>query len=264
MARDICLKPCVPTQGFGASTVTIPLMGSQIIGAGNLSLQGGCSNCEIASNILLQLNVLLGGLGIPLCVLGCLASVIAAVQAVPDSLGPPPNPVKLVTAIANIAIKCECVLGFALPPPAGVICDFIQLIADILTVLDVVVDCLVGLITSILALNIQATLLLTGPPASQQAAACLLEQLQLLMDGLNSNLGSLSTLIQAIQPVIQFLATVPGLSTVLNPLIAGFAALTAATPQGTAPQAFLAELTTFQSVLDSVTTAFQTIAEICP
>ena len=53
-------------------------MGS-ILAQGNLTLEGGCAGCEIVSALLLQINPALSGLGIPLCLLGCLGAVIGAI-----------------------------------------------------------------------------------------------------------------------------------------------------------------------------------------
>lgn len=199
MPRNICIQPCPPTSSF---SVSIPFMGSMTASAA-LTLQGGCSGCELVSNFMLQITPTLSALGVPLCILGCIASIIGALQAVPDIVGPPPNPSGLITAIINVEKKCACVLEFALPPPVGAVCEFLKMIQGILTAIDKAITCVIGLLTHLITLNAKAQILLLSPvPAQRIAGNCLNKQVQAMMDDLNNKFGTINGLISLLSPVV--------------------------------------------------------------
>lgn len=266
MARNICLKVCAPTTKL-VPQFQIPLMGSAMKAGGALTLAGGCNGCELIGNLLLQLNPLMGALGLPLCILGCLASVVKFAQAVPDSLGPPPDPTQLVQAISDVAVNCQCVVSFALPPPVGVICDFLKMVRDILNILEAFVTCITGLLNHLGTLNIKATLLLARPdPRLRNAGVCLTSQVQKLTDALNGKLEPLGTLFGVINPIITLLAAVtpPPFQSVMTDLQDGFAVFTGSIPIGTPPGDFLDAVNTFSTTLTAVTTSFAAIVSVCP
>src|SRR5579872_6409879 len=111
MARVICVKPCVPNF---ATQITIPFLPTAVKSVANIDLKSDCSGCQLLASLFLQLNPFLMALGIPLCLLGCVTAIVAVVQAIPDSLGPPPDPTKLTSAIANVVKNCACVLNSVL------------------------------------------------------------------------------------------------------------------------------------------------------
>lgn len=264
MSRLICLKPCAPLPPLN---LTIPFMGAGLSGSGNLNLDSGCANCEIVGNFMLQLNPLLSALGLPLCLLGCAAAMLEFALAVPDALGPPPNPGKLVTAVTNLAPACSCLVGMALPPPVGPICDFLKMVRDIVQLFFEILSCLVGLVQHLITLNLSASLMLGSPvPGIVSAGQCLSDQILLLMDALNGKLGGFNTIIGIMKPIFTLLgALVPSpFNTQITNLQNGFAVFTASTSIGTPPGSFLTSLQTLVTIVGDVYAALQTLAQVCP
>ncbi len=265
MARVICIKPC-PTNIL-LPQLTVPMMGSAMKAQGNLSLQGGCDGCELVGNFLLQLNPLLGALGLPLCLLGCAGALMGFVKAVPDSLGPPPDPTILIQRVSDVVEKCKCVVSMVLPPPIGAICDFLKMVRDIVSLFANIISCLVGLITHLSSFSLKASIMLTSPiPEVRATGNCLVDQGQGMTDLLNQKLGALGTLLSIIQPVFDLLALVvpPPFADTITDFKNGFAALTGSTPEGTTPGDFLEALQDFSDVVTDVSTAFASIVAICP
>lgn len=264
MARTVCIKPCPPN--LVLPQVRLPIMGP-LKAQGNFSLQGGCNGCELVGNLLLQLNPMLGSLGLPLCVLGCVGAIVKFTKAVPDSLGPPPDPTALASALAGVILKCKCVVEIALPPPIGLICQFLKMVSDIVTLISQVVTCLVGLVTHLLSFNLKAAILLGSPDAAMKATgSCLIDQGQGMLDLLLAKLGSLGALLALLEPVFDLLAEVvpaPFNQTIID-LKSGFATFNAGSTQGAPPGTFLTTLQTFSTILQTVATAFATIVSVCP
>lgn len=264
MARVICLKPCPPQ---GPLSITIPLMGSVLSAGGNLSLSGGCSGCEAVGNLMNQLGPTLSSLGLPLCVLGCAGALVGFANAVSAALGPPPDPTKLVTALENILTQCQCVVGMALPPPVGPICDFLKLTRDMTGMLSSVTSCLTGLLTHLVTLNVRSGLMLGDlNPAVVSAGQCLQTQVQAMTDqlggkmqgfvGITAIMGPIFTLLQSLLPS-QF-------GTAISNLTAGMSAFTGSIPAGTIPSDFLTSVTTLSNTLTEVYSVLQTLAMVCP
>jgi hypothetical protein len=264
MARTICIKPCASLSTLTA--LTVPLMGGSLeANPPGLAITNDCPGCNFSISLLAQLNTYLSSLGIPLCALGCLAAVITAVQAVPDSLGPPPDPGKLVSAIANVVTKCECVFQFALPPPIGAICAFLILVAEILELIAAIVSCLVSLVMSLTSLNIKASILMSSDnPAVVAAGQCMAGNIQGYMDLLGNQLGGLKTLWAVLQPILSLLDIVPGLSTVIGPFMSVFQALICGLGAGTSVSIALTDLLVFQTAVQDVADAVVDIAAACP
>ena len=65
---------------------------------------------DVCKDILGQVNVALAGLAPIMCLIDCALAVIGAVKAVPESIGPPPDPTVLVKAITDMVEKCACLL----------------------------------------------------------------------------------------------------------------------------------------------------------
>lgn len=264
MSREICVRPCPPPTKI---SITIPLMGGAMAAQAGLDLTIGCSGCELAANLLLQLNPILGSLGIPICILGCVAAVIGAVQAVPGSLGPPPDPTALVEAIENMVTKCDCLLQFALPPPAGAICDFLKFIRDIIALLDVIITCAVDLVTHLITLNLSAALKLGDSNDNvKKAGQCLADQTQGLMDAFGQKMITLQDLFNIIIPIIDLLKVVvpPPFEDVMSDLSDGMAIFTGSISVGVPPGDFLDSLNALKTAVDTANTAMQSIVSVCP
>ena len=247
--------------------MTIPLMGGDIQAVSDFTLRGGCDGCELISNMMLQISPVLGSLGMPLCLLGCVGAVMQAVQAVPDSLGPPPDPTALIQAVNNMLDKCKCVLESALPPPAGTVCQFLKMIRDIVVLCGMAFECVIGLLTHLTGMNVKAALLMANEtPEIAEAGECLSSQVQGMTDNLTVKMGSLQALFVIVQPVIDLLAAVipPPFSSVMDDIKNGFLAFTGSTPSGTLPGDVLAALTILNDVFQVAIDAFVAIVSVCP
>lgn len=264
MSRDIFVQPCVPTS---LPSVTVPMMAASISAQGSLSSSTDCAGCEVLGGLMTQLGPMFGALGVPVCLLSCVGSVINAVKAVPDSLGPPPDPTALIQAIAEMISKCSCVVEIALPPPVGIICGFLKMTSDLVTVAASVLACGTAIVTDITVVQLRATTLSSSPvPALAAQGAYLGTQAQKLMDTFNVKLQPLSVIFSMIQPVFDLLSAVvpPPFNATISAVLAGFSAFTSATPPGTDPAVFLTALTTLSGVMSTAATAFASIVSVCP
>lgn len=265
MARTVCVKPCA--SDLPLPQLKVPLMGSAMKAQGNLSVQGGCDGCELAGNFLMQISPLIGSFGLPLCLLGCTNALVAFAQAIPDSLGPPPDPSVLISRVSDVVTKCKCVVSIVLPPPVGIVCDFLVMVRDIINLFATTVNCLVGLVTHLASFSAKAGALLASPSAASRATGlCLVDQGQAMTDQLGQKLGSLGALLEVLDPIFTLLAdVVPApFDDTVNDFKNGFAVLSGSTPPGTAPGDFLEALTTFNEVLQTMAVTFSTIVSVCP
>lgn len=265
MARKICIRPCPVS--IALPQIKIPMMGNAMKAQGDLAIKGGCDGCELVGNLLLQLNPLLGALGLPLCLLGCAGAIVGFVKAIPDAIGPLPDPTVIITAVSNVVTKCNCVVSMALPPPVGVICDFLLMVRDIINMITTIIVCLVGLVTHLASFTLKAAILLADPdPAMQATGQCLGDQGQLMMNLLNQKATALGAILAILEPVFTLLAAVtpPPFATTIQDLKNGFASFSGSTPSGCPPGTYLTSLTTLSSVMQTVANTFTTIVAVCP
>lgn len=263
MARDVCVMPCPPADII--PKITIPFMGEGMFAQADFSFTGGCDGCELVSNFMLQLQPLLGSFGLPLCLLGCMTSFITLALSLEDALGPPPNPGAIIAAIAQVVERCQCVIKLAMPPPAGPLCQFLLMLRDIIVIIKMVADCIIGLIRHLISLNLSASLLL-GDPDTEKAGACLAAQVQALCDALRGKMDPVTKLWQIIQPILQLLAAVTPspFSETMADLSTGFIAVGDNFSVGAPPGDALDALTVFQEVLTTTVEVMNTIVAICP
>ena len=263
MAREVCVMPCPPDEII--PKITIPFMGEGMLAQADFALTGGCDGCQIATNFMIQLQPLLGSFGLPLCLLGCMTSFISLALSLEDALGPPPDPSAIIAAIAQVVERCQCVIKLAMPPPAGPICEFLLMLRDIIIVIKMVSDCIIGLIRHLITLNLSASLLL-GDPDTEKAGACLAAQVQRLCDALRGKMDPVTKLWQVIQPIIQLLAAVTPdpFSSTMDQLATGFIAFGDGFSVGAPPGDVLDALTTFQEILTTTVEVMNTVVAICP
>lgn len=263
MARDVCLMPCPPDEII--PKITIPFMGEGMFAQADFALTGGCDGCQIVSNFMIQLQPLLAAYGLPLCLLGCMTSFITLALALPDSLGPPPDPSAIISAVAQVVERCQCVVQLAMPPPVGPICAFLLMVRDIIVIIKMVSDCIIGLIRHLITLNLSASLLL-GDPDTEKAGACLAAQVQRLCDALRGKMDPVTKLWQIIQPILALLAAVTPapFSETMEQLSTGFIAFGDSFSVGAPPGDVLDALTTFQEILTTSVEVMNTVVAICP
>jgi len=86
-------------------------------------------SADVCKDLLDQINVGLVGLSPIMCIIDCALSIIGAVKAVPESIGPPPDPSVLVEAIVDVVEKCACLLPMI---PQLSICPLIKKLLELL------------------------------------------------------------------------------------------------------------------------------------
>lgn len=209
MARNICVKPCLPP--IQGRTVTVPFFPAPLKAQASLGFASGCDGCELVSSLLLQLPPLLGGLGLPICFLNCLAAVINASQQIPDAItGTPPDPSGIISALANVAVQCKCVVEFALPP-IGAICDFLKMVRDVIGVCMDAVLCIKGLLQHLFSIHLKAVLLTSHTaPEMQSVGLCLLAQVGIQSITLLTKFGNVMTLLRLIEKIFEVLQPFAG------------------------------------------------------
>lgn len=260
MARVICVKPCVPSFSLA---LPIPFIGS-IKPIAQLDLHSDCSGCDLLASLFIQINPFIMSLGIPLCALGCLTAVIGMLKAIPDSLGPPPDPTKLVTALALVLQQCKCVLDTALPPPAGPICQFLKFVLGLLQAALAVITCISTLLAHLVTLQLRATTLaLNLNPDFVRVGQCLTLEVENLLALLLGKFNSLGALFGALAPVfalINLLIPIPQLNDIATAFNA-FAASVAGSPPITT---VVSALQTLEDALTVVVNALATAVLLCP
>lgn len=260
--RTICVQPCPPSASL---SVHLPFMGDMGAQA-DLSLEGGCAGCDVIGNLLIQMGPALGSMGIPICILGCLASVIGALTAVTDIVT---DPSAFAEALVNVGESCQCVLQFALPPPAGAVCEMLKTVLGVVNLIAQAVTCVTGLVGDIIQVNVRATpLLLSTDAASKAAGECVSAQGQAMMDALNQKFGSINALFKLILPIVQFLeptmGSFPGFGPAITALEEALTGFSAGVPIGTPPAEFLSALQDLSSVLNETIDVLNPIVGICP
>lgn len=260
MARVICVKPCVPS--FDA-VLTIPYMGP-FKAIGDINLKTDCSGCELVVNLFAQLNPFMMSLGIPLCVLNCLGGIVQFAQSIPDALGPPPDPTKIATALANIAVQCKCVITSILPPPAGLICQFLKMIIGLLSAVLSVVECMNSLLSHLLTLKLRAAIALGDLNIGfQKLGICLNQEADTLLQNVLVKFNLIAVLFSAMEVIFTLVnAAIP--IPQLAQINQAFATFTAATSGSPAIADVQSALTALQTALTDVIVALQYAAIVCP
>jgi hypothetical protein len=159
VARSICLSlPIAPAP----TVITVPGMGN-IQAVRRLTLEA-YDVCGDARSLLTTLQPVFGALGMPLCILGCLTSVIAVFS----SDFPYINPAKL----AKIPENCGCLTSFT---PFG----FCGLIRSLVNGISTALICMVSLLADVVAMEAQAASMLLHPETAS-AGRCLQGQANVL------------------------------------------------------------------------------------
>jgi len=228
-------------------------MGATMVAAPPLSFDGGCHGCDYASALMMQIQPMMSAFGMPLCLLKCVSALIGFANAMTDALGPPPDPSKIAAALAKIATDCLCVAEAALPPPAGTICQFLKMVRDVVKVIALVLDCLDALLSSVVTMRVQGSLIALDPLAPQRAAGvCLGGQASGYNAMMIGKMGSIKPLLDLIEPIFTLLGAVmpPPFNATITALKAAVTAFNAAiTVPGVGPDAVLAAIRTLAPVV---------------
>lgn len=268
MARTVCVNPCPPSP---ALSVYLPFMGDMGAQA-NLSIEGGCAGCDVVGNLLIQLGPALGAMGIPMCILGCVGAVVSVVIELGKAIPLFTNIDDLAEAIAAVPDKCACVVGFALPPPAGTVCEMVKTVTGVLNVVNKALICVTGLLGDIINANVRISgLHVSAVAESRIAAACVSAQTQAMTNSLMSKFASVAALFALVKPIVDFIAVplsaVPGGDDAVEALHAFGDALngfSTGVPAGTPPDECLNALLLLQNALGDVLSIMNPVASLCP
>lgn len=92
---------------------------------------------EVCGNLLPQLNVALGALAPVFCLIDVALAVVELGKAIPDSIGPPPDPTAVIKAVTDLVEKAACILPLI---PQLSICPLIK------AFIDLIISCLTNVI----------------------------------------------------------------------------------------------------------------------
>lgn len=217
-----CVVPCPLPPINLQPKIIIPFLGNELIAGGNLKLTGGCGDCNVALDLYAKLNPYLLSLGLPLCAMNCVLSLLTAVNDGLDLLGTtvdvfttiPPDPTQvsdwgkkakdiIAKDVPDIALKCQCVLNMFLPTG---LCQFIKLARDTLLLVSSILKCLATLLGDIFRIGLKANLLSQSPDIRVQASAACLAQIGTnQMNDLNQQMNAVWALILGIGAVFTFI-----------------------------------------------------------
>jgi hypothetical protein len=176
MARRICIEVLSAPNPIG---MTVPGMGT--VQTQRPFQLGGYNSCADAHAFLAGLQPILAGLGMPLCLLSCLTSVIEVFS----SDFPYVNP----AALTKIPQKCFCLSSFT---PFG----FCGLLRGIVRGLVSVLHCFTGIIGDIIRMEAQAASLVSNPETAY-AGQCLQGQSQTLLQNAKKDFAPVMQLFNA-------------------------------------------------------------------
>jgi hypothetical protein len=175
-------------------SITIPGVG-EIQGVREFAL-AAYSACEDARAFIQSLMPVLSALGLPLCILGCVSSVIQIFA--PGSV-PPLDP----SAIPNMIQQCQCLLTFT---PAA----FCTMLRQILALISAILQCMIGLIGDIILLVAQVAELATHPDAVSKAmGACLAGNAANLQKTINAAWGPVAKMFNSLGFLFSFIGAAP-------------------------------------------------------
>jgi hypothetical protein len=145
MARVVCLN--IP-QPVAPLAMVIPGVGAmEVVREFTLDAYSSCMDARIFIN---SLQPLLGGLGLPLCVLSCVTSITQLFTTDFPFVNP--------SALTDMVKKCLCLTTFS---PFG----FCSMILGLTKAIYALLSCIIGLMSDVLALETQALALLTDSTA---------------------------------------------------------------------------------------------------
>lgn len=166
---------CVPLSTFGDELCV------EFPGGFNLCAQTGYDlgdPGEVVKGMLAQINTALVPLGPFFNILDVVKAVFACIQAIPDSLGPPPDPTAIIKCIPKLGEAVDKLLKLIPPFPIFVM---------VKGILNVIITGLMGLKVKLRALIAQVARILRAATA---AAATGNVQLQVIVDCANDNMDA--------------------------------------------------------------------------
>lgn len=155
---------------------------------------------QLVRSMLAQANSAMAPLTPIFDIIGAIAAVLECIQAIPDSLGPPPDPTKLAECIPNLVEKVEKLL--ALLPQLSVPLMIVGLLDTLILMLDAVIREL----ESVIRLLDRITRARAVPAAGLAAIIDCGER------SVTSQLGNIESLFASINPMIDLINVLGGLA----------------------------------------------------
>jgi hypothetical protein len=157
---------------------------------------------EIVKSLIAQVNSALAPLGPFFDMLDCLKKIVDCVQAIPDSLGPPPDPTAIADCLPGLLEAINKLLKLVPPFP------IFQLVGEIL---DVLITFLVGLRGTIQTLILKQGRLLAGATRAAElgnidlatAIDCAQGNLEVQVQNLNIGLGAINRLVGVVNLLME-------------------------------------------------------------
>jgi len=136
-------------------------------------------------------------------IVNCILKIVEVIQAIPDSIGPPPDPTVLVQKLAALA---DCITLFLSFTGYGAIPDFIQFLADLCSYLLDVLECMRVMLEVKIDSDAQADALNASADAQLQSmGACLTIHNDALGKQLSGKFSSMEVIIILFNSIILIL-----------------------------------------------------------
>lgn len=197
MGRTICVElPVPPSTPLG---MTVPGIG-RIEVIKQFSLEG-YDVCADARSFLSTIQPLFSALGMPLCILGCLTSVVNVFGTDFPYIKP--------QALLKIPEKCACLTSFT---PFG----FCGLLRGVLIAIQQTLLCVTGMLGDLVKMESQIASLLSDP-STREMGVCLRKQADALRQNVQQQFGPVTTLFNASSFLFSFVGvSVPSLDVDLS------------------------------------------------
>jgi hypothetical protein len=213
-ARVLCIPPC-PTSmvipPVAAEGLTIPGINTKVKPVLNMSLKASCDTCEVVTSFMLQIQPFLVSLPMPLCLLKCVMKIIAAFKSLSNMIGdlPAPDPTDPVKKLSMAVIECtKCVTGFS---PG----KFCALLRDLISLVIALLNCIKGLFSKILLLNLRVGLgAMDAEPTIVSASVCLANLVRVQTETMIIKTSTVALILQSVGFLLEFVPVSP-----INPSI---------------------------------------------
>jgi hypothetical protein len=149
--------------------------------------------CEGFNETMATLNAQLSFLFPIIRIVECVLKVIDAVKAIPDSLGPPPDPTIIVERIADLV---DCIGVFLQFTGYGAIPDFCKFFRDLMRFIITALDCLITMLTISIESGEEVNVLKESlDPDLVKMGNCLEAQNELLSAQINARFSGMKVII---------------------------------------------------------------------
>jgi hypothetical protein len=151
------------------------------------------NDCAIVQSLMLQLTPVLAGLT-------CLFKILKVIKAVPDALGPPPNPKKVLDAIVELA------------PCLGMIelCAVSKTVSGVLCMVIAYLGCVIEAFESLLNFQVGIDLnAADGNPVMLANLTCAQDNAQRAFDGVMSSMEGVKPLLDIVSMLLEFVGQPP-------------------------------------------------------